>query len=85
MCLFKLKRIDTYYLDYHYQQSAKRLRPIFWIIWSKIKDRIEAHIDEYEHVEHLVPLKLTLWVLWAHIGVWRKLSVWTKDIYMRFL
>ena len=28
---------------------------------------------------------LTLRALWAHIGVWRKLSVWTKDIYMRFL
>ena len=28
---------------------------------------------------------LSLRVLWARICVWRKLSVWTKDIYMRFL
>ena len=27
---------------------------------------------------------LTLRVLWAHIGVWRKLSVWAKDTCMRF-
>ena len=24
-------------------------------------------------------------MLWVHIRVWRKLSVWTKDTYMRFL
>ena len=56
--------------------------------WDKESAEARANIYRRKPVNHLLnkyKTILTLWVLWAHIGVWRKLSVWTKDIYMRVL